>query len=368
MKYINIILLIILLPLIHSCNKSSKENGDNFCVNGVLENLNSPYFFIAMESSDSIKVDTVFVDDKGKFSYQGKAEKLTMASLYFIQKSWTTSIFLDKNSTIEIKGDINHPDLIIVSGGPVNDDLTSFKKNNAALFRNRSDILHQMLIANNPEIKHNLSTDLKNVNFDLTNKARIYIENNPEKIASVILIQDFYKNYTSLDILEEELNKLTGAAAEFSVTQDLKKYVAEAKLSSIGAKAPNLELKGGSKPVLLDSFKGKYILLSIVSQDSNIYNKSLPVMTDIYNKLRNKNIQFISVVVDSTQEMKAKEKVKWQVYYDKKGWAAEAIKLFNITEIPYHILISPDGTILDRGLAINSLPEKLIEFQKEADK
>jgi len=354
------VILITALVFLGSC---SKDNKDDFTIKGSLSNLDAPYFFIAMESFDSVFVDTVWVDRQGTFSYKGMVDTLTMTSLYFDKKLWSTSVFLNKGWNVDVKGDINYPDLIKVDGGDVNDDLTTFKKANSELFKNRTDVLRKIEEAGNPEIKLNYSNELKNINFDLTNAAKDYIEKNPEKIASVVLIQDFYRNNTSIEQLQQSLSLLKGKAQSFYLADDLRDYSAKVKLSQVGSLAPDFEMKNGDKESNLNVYRGKYLYLTFATQNGGVYQNGLPAMMEVYKKLKNKDVEFVSVIVDSIIE-EVPDSIKWPVFFDRKGWASKPIDLYNITELPFSVLISPEGRIIERGISAAILPEKIDELQK----
>ena len=361
-KYTFISLCCCLLFFLHGCEEKQE---DAFSIKGQLTSLESPHIFIAIEKNDSIFLDSIAVDKKGLFSYKGQTEELVMASLFFEGKSWATSIFLDKGWNVEIKGDINYPDLIAVSGGYVNDDLTTFKENNAQLLTTKAEILMQIDSASTCEMLQNYTSELKTVNFELTNKARLFIEENPEKIASVVLIQDFYKSNVSKGILDQKLELLKGEAANFALTEDLRKYSEKIKLSQIGVMAPSFNLKKADQEIRLADYKGKYLLIFFsTAHDDTTALKYLPPMMDAYKSFKGNDVEFLSVVMSDKLVESVPDSIKWTVFHDMNGWASEIVKAYNVVEVPYGVLISPKGVILDKGLSVISLIEKINELKK----
>lgn len=359
-KNIYIICSILALLLVFSaCSRD--ESGNSFSIKGRLSDVDAPYFFIAVEEDEQIKIDTVFVDEQGAFSYKGKTDHLIMASLYFDKKSWSTSIFLDKGWNVEIKGNADRPDLIKVNGGNVNDDLTLFKKKNSDLFGAKADILQSIASLDKGEVLQNKDAELKNIDFELTNRVRTYVESNPGKIASVVLIQDFFKNEAFLETLDKSLDLLTGDALRFPLTKELRKYSEMLKQSKIGAIAPAINLKNGNKSLNLDTFKGKYIYLTFISHDSTIYTTEIPAMMKAYVDLKSKNIEFVSVIIDAPEKSTPPDSIKWHIYYDQHSWASDVFKNYNITEVPYGVLISPEGYIVGRKIYPAILSLKLDE-------
>lgn len=356
-----------ILLFISAC--SEKNKSDSFSIKGNLTNVDSPFFLIAIEKSDTIAVDTIFVDKKGDFSYTGTVDELSMASLFFNGKSWSTGVFVDKNLSIEVKGDVDSPDLIMINGGAVNDDLTSFKKDNKGLLNSKSRLLQRMMSESvNSETYKDYDTELKNINFGLTTKAREYIEKNPTKIASVVLIQDFCKNNTSVEILDNLLALLRDDAANFSLTKDLLKYSEIAKKSIEGAQAPTLKVVNEHVDFNLDSLKGKFVYLIFTSYDFDIYQTQVSALIKMYKQFRKDGIEFVSVVIDAPEQgLNVPDSIKWKVVYDYAGWASNAVKDYNITEVPFGILIAPDGSIIGRGISHLSVEDK-IKYYKESKK
>lgn len=352
----NTILIITILASFFACGKNDDQS---LRIKGKLSNLDAKHFYIAIDNPSSIDVDTIFVDKNGSFTFKKDIDKLTMASLYFENQSWPISIFLNKGWSIEIEGNIENPDLIKVTGGDVNDDLTSFKKKNSDLLKSRSELLKKISQTQSAETSQVYSAELKNINFDLTNKAKEYIESNPDKIASVVLMQDFYKNNISTEVLEEMISKLKGDALSFPLTSDLKRYCERAKRSEAGAIAPDFSFKDkNNRTVTKESFKNKYLYITFAAQKGEIYEKSIPAMIQEYNVLKKDNIEFVSVYVDY-ETTNTPDSIKWSVIYEPKGWASEAVKAYNITELPYSILISPEGYIIERGIPVVSLATKI---------
>jgi len=365
-KYLSFIIILFVIFISGSCKKESVE----FTVKGNLANVESGYFFIILDNNDSLKIDSVYVDDKGGFIYKNHIDTLTMASLFFNNNSLGTSIFIDKKWNVEVKGDVMRPDLIEVNGGDVNNDLTGFKKSNRELFTRRADLLNRMGDSGtDPGKMLEYSTELKNVNFELTNRAKEYIDDNPGRIASVVLLSNFFVENSSADLLDKELSTLEGVAATFPLTYELRAYTNKIMQSQIGAMAPNIVLeKEGKAGVDLNYYRGKYVYLMFASQNGEMYNNTLPALIDAYKDLKSKNTEFITLVVDIDSQrssVKIPDKVKWPVFFDNKGWASDWLDKYNIIELPYTILISPEGKIMERGLPVIALSEKIKDTGKK---
>ena len=367
LRYIGIVTLCATVMI--SCDKKATSKYE---ISGKLENLTGNYFLMSHEVGDSVVIDTIPINAKGEFSFKGAVDTLTEMSLYFNQNTKSTYILVNKGWDVELKGDALYPDLINVKGGDVNDDLTTFKNQNKELLKNRADIL----IAADRKNSDNSDTlkvkdyvvELKNINFELSNIAANYIKTNPEKIASVMLINTFFKDESSIPRLDENLALLKGKAVDFQLTADLKQFRDKVKRSSVGAIAPIFNLKDANgKNVQLSDFKGKYVLLTFASTTCEVCKLEKKDAVKVYNELKKqkKNIEFISIIKDIEDEPISKiftDSVKWTIIPVKGGWSAKEFDTYYIREIPYNVLISPSGNITDRDFPVTALIKKMDEL------
>lgn len=338
-------------------------------VSGKLENVKDTIFFAARESGDSLHVDTVRVDKKGEFSFSGSVDTLTVISLYFKESAASPYILVDKGWKVEMKGDITYPDLIQTKGGDINNDLTKFKNDNITLLKSRSVLIQQK--ADQSPVKSDTVAskqqilELKNVNFELLNLASDYVKNNPTKIASVILINNFFKSEETLERLTTALNQLRGPAYDFPLAVQLREYKDKISKSSVGSYAPAFvldDVKG--KKQRLSDYRGKYVLLSFVSTTCGLCREMQPIVAKEYDILKREkmNIEFISVIKDveesplTDSDIKA---MKWVVLPEFGGWASVIFEDYNIKELPYSILVSKDGKILERNVTMFNLKNRL---------
>lgn len=366
---------LLLLVLFFSCKKDNR----NLTVSGELANVEGDHFIAAFEKGDSIIIDTIKIQD-GKFSYKAYVDTLTVMRLYFnnTTKSPKLFAFVDKNWDVKIKGDISYPDLITIEGGDVNNDLTEFKKQNKELLENQAKIISSVhKDSSSTEENKDYIMNLKNINFELADATSEYVKKNPSKIASVVLMNVFFKDETLIPRLDEALNKLTGKAELFYLTQELRDFSQRVKRVQVGTYAPSFSLettKGVKKD--LANYREKYLLLSFESTDCKSCTQTRPEIIKTYNNIKNdknlKNeINFVSIIIDSEKKPLAKtsrDSIKWDIFLEDGSWASKTFRQYNINEVPYFILVSPSGTILERNFPIDALPAKLEAFTKNAKK
>lgn len=166
-----------------------------------------------------------------------------------------------------------------------------------------------------------------------------------------------------------------GRAIDFPVTADLKDFRDKVKLSAVGSYAPHFSIKNlDEKAVQLSNFRGKYVLLMFVATTCDVCRQEKKDAIAVYNELKKekKNIEFVSIVKDIEQipplSKNISDSVKWDILPVNGGWSARIFDSYYVREIPYNILISPTGYILERDLHILALPGKLNEEIAKTDK
>jgi peroxiredoxin len=366
---INIYIAFILLFL-GSVSSCKKQNPRLFTLRGTIENLKDKNILFVRDYRDSVVVDTIHTNSKGDFKLDGIADTLMLGTLFFNEGRSSTSVFIDKGWDVKVEGDANLPDLIEVKGGDVNNDLSEFKKDNRANLESRGAMLDKMRKKFSPNVhppkpSPDITSKLANLDFQLTNSAAEYIRKNPDKIASVILIQDFFRDDTSTDQLDKKIQSLKEPAASFILTQQLRQYITQTKASQEGAIAPFFQLKDAKgTDVRLYDFRSKYLLLSFVCNDCELCIKNGTELEKIYKKFKDKPLEIVSILITSHGQKKEAEKnsatkVEWKVIPLKESWASQIVSDYNIRELPLNLLIDMEGKIVAREVSPVTINEKL---------
>jgi len=192
-------------------------------VRGDIDNLGFSTLYISYFNKDKILAyDTVYSSRSGKFEFKVDSyDKITPVTIYFAQKKCWTTLFAAPGDRISIKGNIQMVDLLFISGGVVNNDLNRFKKQIQKLYITRQAILNGKYPTSDEKEQH-----LAEINLLLKRSAKEFIKENPDAIASVVLIQDFF--YQEYDpITKDLLNLLVGEAQAFHLTQRIREGMKE---------------------------------------------------------------------------------------------------------------------------------------------
>jgi cytochrome oxidase Cu insertion factor (SCO1/SenC/PrrC family) len=339
-------------------------------IKGEIVNLEVPYLLVTHLAQDTLKVDTVHLDKKGRFSFCTHVDTLTAFSLYLNDHEASTVVFADRDQKLTVKGDAMYPDLIRVNGNEVNNDLTAFKMKHEELFKRRGQLLVQILEGNGMDSTLNTSTNrqeemgkLNVLNHEITVGAEEFIMENPSKLSSLVLISNFFTNSDNPGALERVLGYLKGDIKRTELAVRLTSYSEKLNRSAEGAAAPHflLEDKEGNK-IRSYNLSGRYLVLSFISSAGVESRETVALLKQAYEELDADSVQFITVYIDTNNypvEYVESDSIPWTVVTEERGWGADIVNNFNVQYVPFNVLISPDRTIQVRNIAAQGIVDEI---------
>lgn len=376
----SVLIIFLFVILFSSCH----HDDNKVIIEGEILNLTSTSIILSFHNNDSIVVDTIPVDtssldNKGKFSFVQHIDTNRILTLYFDDFQFSTVIFLEKDvNKIRLRGDANLPDLIEVKGGEINDNISLFKKENETALKQRSLLISEIDSKNedsfnptNAISEKEQNALLNSLNHELAQKVEDFILLYPDKIASVILINEFFKNNENPKNLNRVLEYLKDDASEYPLTHKLKNFNEKLMLSTEGAMMPSFSLtdKNG-KNIYSTDFNNKYLLISFLSANDPKSKNNLSVLKDEYSHLNKDSIEFLSIYIDSdTFPIISTEidSIPWKVVVENKSWSADIVELYNVNYLPYNILINYKGEIETRDTPVGEV-RSIIESQSDKPK
>ncbi len=357
-KRIVVVLFWSLLLLFASC----KPEKQTLSIKGEISNLDTSFVLVSYLFSDSLVIDTVKVDNKGKFRYQNSIDTFTVFTFYFNQFNSSIAVFAEKNDNLKISGDAVYPELIHVTGSDINDELTDFKKANEDILRQRAE-LYQTLdqeVQNGDSAANILSYDDRTarvnvLNHELMHHAEEHIKEHSNKKSSLIIINDLFAHGDNPQVLQRVMGYLSKDLSSSPMAVSLSVYLEKLHRSAEGSFMPYFTLKDvDDKELKSSDLIGKYVLLSFVSVSGDESRKNIESLKDTYHQLKKDSVHFVSIYIDSETIPVAYPKtdsIPWTVIAEKKSWASDLVDKYNIPIVPYNILIDPKGIIKERNIA-----------------
>ncbi|ODT35707.1 MAG: alkyl hydroperoxide reductase [Niabella sp. SCN 42-15] len=137
----------------------------------------------------------------------------------------------------------------------------------------------------------------------------------------------------------------------------------------VGKAAPDFTLPDvNGKPVSLNSFKGKYVLVDFWASWCRPCRVENPNVVNAYNRFKDKNFTILGVSLDEDKnawlDAIKKDQLAWTQVSDLKQWQSMVIPLYQFDGIPYNVLLDPQGNVIAESLRGAELEAKLAEIIK----
>jgi peroxiredoxin len=181
-------------------------------------------------------------------------------------------------------------------------------------------------------------------------------------LQSNVLDKDQYQD-TYLQVAE----KLKKEWPEYSQSSNFIDYVQKMKLTAVGQPAPEIALPDPQGDIVkLSSMKGQYVLVDFWAKWCGPCRQENPNVVRAYQKYKDKGFTVYGVSLDRTRadwlQAIEQDNLTWTHVSDLKYWQSEAAKTYNITGIPFSLLLDPNGVIIAKNLRGAALHQKLAEI------
>lgn len=167
--------------------------------------------------------------------------------------------------------------------------------------------------------------------------------------------------------LEDLVNKFKAAHPDLKMTTTMVDKVTRFKKVALGAKASEINQPDTTGTMVsLYASKGKYTLVDFWASWCTPCLLQIPDLKEAYKNFHDKGFEIVGVSVDSKADRWKKAIVKYEMDWvnvsDVKGWASQPAADYNVTFIPFNVLLDPEGKIIAKNLHSKSLQGKLEEL------
>jgi peroxiredoxin len=190
---------------------------------------------------------------------------------------------------------------------------------------------------------------------------------------------NFLQNNSMLDrdkylhVYADAAEKATKAWPQLDHAREFAASVDKMRITAIGQPAPEIALPDTTGQIVkLSSMRGKYVLVDFWAKWCGPCRHENPNVVRAYHKYKDKGFTVFGVSLDRNKQdwVKAihEDNLTWTHVSDLKFWQSEAAKTYNITGIPFSLLLDPNGVIIAKNLRGKALHNKLAEVLDQKSK
>ena len=324
---------------------------NSYVIEGQLEGAEDQTIFLMNEKGEKSDSTAMVA---GAFKFEGEVEK---PALMYLAAERPFAIVYIENGTIAVKGSIEDPQSITVSGTTANDartDFNAFQSEFMAGYREAASEVQDSLV----EVYYSNIRERVAQNAGNLFGVKLYLSELSYEATATEMLEQVEKFSPEMQLTDEvvKLKELATAKANVEVGKPYIEVVQN-----------NME----GEPIALSSVvgEGKYVLLDFWASWCGPCMREVPYLLETYKQYHDKGFEIYGVSFDRDAEAwkSAVENkgMNWIHVSDVNYFDNQAATDYAIRSIPSNFLIGPDGTIVAVNLRGEEVQAKIAEVLGE---
>ena len=318
-------------------------------------------------------IDSAKIDEAGNFKFKN----LHIPGVGFytlkIDNQNFAPLILDENQTVKVTGDAKRLGYTYLAEGSQDTKIFQDISELSMRHKGRMDSLgvdFQNKLGNNTsnkklfeELSMKYEMVYNGMNDNFYKQLIAIVDANPNSLACITGVAQldpsmYIDNYKKLD------DALTKKYANYNKVTTFHDQVVKYVNLAIGSMAPDITLQDPQGNVVsLSSMKGKVVMLDFWASWCKPCRKENPNVVKMYNKFKGKGFEIYGVSLDENKDEWVKaitnDELTWKHVCDFGGWYSAAAKTYDVTSIPFTVLITKEGRIANKGLRGEALEKSI---------
>jgi peroxiredoxin len=322
--------------------------------------------------------DKIDLNSNYTFSKKVRLKEPGYYKLNFYNKQ-TVDLILYKND-VEVIVDGNDPSGFFEVKGSPEIDLIKYAQLTVGGVQSSPEAqklmgdFNKAVAANDQKSIATLQNEYQKLVRQASDKVVARLKDSPPSLGVINILQgQLIDKDTYFDLYLSTADKLKKEWPDYTHAKDFVEMVDKMRVLSVGQVAPEISLPNPDGVVVpLTSLRGNYVLVDFWAKWCGPCRRENPNIVKAFNRYKDKGFTVYGVSLDRTREDWLQgireDGLTWTHVSDLKFWQSEAAKTYNITAIPFSLLLDPNGVIVAKNLRGAALDDKLAEiFNKKVN-